>query len=73
MSRVANPSDQWLKTEEVEKELVNHSKKPADQFHGLNPKKCCELALKLAERNNIPVPTGKKGLAVGWTGNYMTQ
>ncbi|XP_074480931.1 uncharacterized protein LOC141761464 [Sebastes fasciatus] len=52
-------------TEEVEKELADHIKKLAEQFHGLTPKKCCELALELAERNNIPVPKNwkEKGLA----------
>lgn len=52
-------------SEEVEKELADHIKKLADQFHGLTPKKCCELALELAERNNIPAPNNwkEKGLA----------
>lgn len=39
-------------TKELEKELTDHIKKLADQFHGLTPQKCCELA----DRNNIPVP-----------------
>ncbi|XP_034535041.1 uncharacterized protein zgc:113274 [Notolabrus celidotus] len=52
-------------TKEVEKDLADHIKKLAEQFHGLTPKKCCELALELAERNNIPVPNNwnEKGLA----------
>uniref|UniRef100_A0A8C9RAW0 Zgc:113274 n=1 Tax=Scleropages formosus TaxID=113540 RepID=A0A8C9RAW0_SCLFO len=52
-------------TEEIERELANHVKKLADQFHGLTPKKCCELALELAQRNTIPVLNNweEKGLA----------
>uniref|UniRef100_A0A3B3RFG3 Uncharacterized protein n=1 Tax=Paramormyrops kingsleyae TaxID=1676925 RepID=A0A3B3RFG3_9TELE len=40
----------------IEKELADHIKKLADQFHGLTLKKCCELAMELANRYNIPVP-----------------
>uniref|UniRef100_A0AAZ1XKP8 HTH psq-type domain-containing protein n=1 Tax=Oreochromis aureus TaxID=47969 RepID=A0AAZ1XKP8_OREAU len=40
-------------SEEVEKELAEHIKKLAEQFHGISPKKCRELALELAGRNNI--------------------
>ncbi|KAA8583626.1 hypothetical protein FQN60_014834 [Etheostoma spectabile] len=43
-------------TEEVEKELDDHIKKLAEQFHGLTPKKCCELAFQFAQKNNISVP-----------------
>jgi len=52
-------------SEEVEKELAEHIKKLSEQFHGLTPKKCRELALALAERNNIPTPSNwiEKGLA----------
>uniref|UniRef100_A0A671QJU5 HTH CENPB-type domain-containing protein n=1 Tax=Sinocyclocheilus anshuiensis TaxID=1608454 RepID=A0A671QJU5_9TELE len=56
-------------TEELEKELADHIKKLADQFHGLTPKKCCELA----DRNNIPVPNNwkEKGLAGrDWFNNF---
>uniref|UniRef100_A0A3B4T3S7 Zgc:113274 n=1 Tax=Seriola dumerili TaxID=41447 RepID=A0A3B4T3S7_SERDU len=50
---------------EMEKELADHIKKLADQFHGLTPKKCHELSLELAIRNNIPTPSNwrEKGLA----------
>uniref|UniRef100_A0A3B3RYM2 Zgc:113274 n=1 Tax=Paramormyrops kingsleyae TaxID=1676925 RepID=A0A3B3RYM2_9TELE len=34
-------------TGEVEKELADYIKKLADQFHGLTPKKCCELEMEL--------------------------
>uniref|UniRef100_A0A8C5IAT8 HTH psq-type domain-containing protein n=1 Tax=Gouania willdenowi TaxID=441366 RepID=A0A8C5IAT8_GOUWI len=42
----------------VEKDLADHIKKLAEQFHSLTPKKCHELALEktLAEINNIPTP-----------------
>ncbi|XP_071385613.1 uncharacterized protein [Centroberyx affinis] len=61
-------------TEELEKELADHIKSLAAQFHGLTPKKCCELALELAERNNIPVPNNwkEKGLTGrDWFKNFM--
>lgn len=45
---------------EMEEDLANHVKKLADMFHGLTPKKCCELAFEMAERNNIPVPESWK-------------
>ncbi|XP_018543368.2 LOW QUALITY PROTEIN: uncharacterized protein LOC108890839 [Lates calcarifer] len=50
---------------ELEKELADHIKKLAEQFHGLTQKKCRELASELAERNNIPTPSNwtEKGLA----------
>lgn len=52
-------------TLEVEKELADHIKKLAEQFHGLTPKKCCELAFQYAQKNNIPVPNNwkEKGFA----------
>ncbi|XP_060916273.1 uncharacterized protein zgc:113274 [Labrus mixtus] len=62
--------------EEVEKELADHVKKLADQFHGLIPKKCCELAFELAQINNIPVPNHwkEKGLAGrDWFKNFMAR
>ncbi|CAB1428213.1 unnamed protein product [Pleuronectes platessa] len=40
----------------MEDELVKHLKQLADQFHGLAPVKCRELAFEYAENNNIPVP-----------------
>lgn len=40
-------------TDEMEEELA---KQLADQFHGLAPVKCRELAFQYAEKNNIPVP-----------------
>ncbi|CAB1460488.1 unnamed protein product [Pleuronectes platessa] len=40
----------------MEEELAIHLKQLADQFHGLAPVKCCELAFEYAEKNNIPVP-----------------
>ena len=43
-------------TDEMEEELAKHLKQLADQFHGLAPVKCRELAFEYAERNNIPVP-----------------
>ncbi|CAB1419141.1 unnamed protein product [Pleuronectes platessa] len=43
-------------TDEMEEELAKHLKQLADQFHGLAPVKCRELALEYAEKNNIPVP-----------------
>uniref|UniRef100_A0A4W6C0P6 Zgc:113274 n=1 Tax=Lates calcarifer TaxID=8187 RepID=A0A4W6C0P6_LATCA len=50
---------------ELEKELADHIKKLAEQFHGLTQKKCRELASELAERNNISTPSNwtEKGLA----------
>ncbi|XP_076860748.1 uncharacterized protein LOC143513952 [Brachyhypopomus gauderio] len=47
---------QRIFTDEMEEELAKHLKQLADQFHGLAPVKCRELAFKYAERNNIPVP-----------------
>jgi len=43
-------------TDEMEEELAKHLKQLADQFHGLDPVKCRELAFEYAEKNNIPVP-----------------
>lgn len=43
-------------TDDMEQELADHVKKLADQFHGLTPKKCCELAFEFADKNQIPVP-----------------
>uniref|UniRef100_A0A3B5BEE7 HTH CENPB-type domain-containing protein n=1 Tax=Stegastes partitus TaxID=144197 RepID=A0A3B5BEE7_9TELE len=63
-------------SEEVEKELADHTKKLAEQFHGLTPKKCRELALELAERNNIPTPSNwrDKGLAgKDWFKNFLAR
>ncbi|CAB1446938.1 unnamed protein product [Pleuronectes platessa] len=40
----------------MEEELAKHLKQLADQFHGLAPVKCRELASEYAEKNNIPVP-----------------
>ncbi|CAB1449155.1 unnamed protein product [Pleuronectes platessa] len=40
----------------MEEELAKHLKQLADQFHGLAPVKCRELAFEYAEKNNIPVP-----------------
>lgn len=49
-------------TEEMEKKLADHINKLPDQFHGLTPKKRCELlAFELADRNKIPVPGTWKG------------
>ncbi|CAB1439834.1 unnamed protein product [Pleuronectes platessa] len=39
----------------MEEELAKHLKQLADQFHGLAPVKCRELAFEYAEKNNIPV------------------
>lgn len=46
--------------DKMEKELADHIKKLADQFYGLTPIKCRELAFELADRNNIPVPNNWK-------------
>ena len=43
-------------TDKMEEELAKHLKQLADQFHGLSPVKCRELAFEYAEKNNIPVP-----------------
>lgn len=40
----------------MEDDLANHFKRLADQFHGLGPMKCRELAFEFAIRNKIPVP-----------------
>ncbi|CAB1428335.1 unnamed protein product [Pleuronectes platessa] len=40
----------------MEEELAKHLKQLADQFHGLAPVKCRELAFEYSEKNNIPVP-----------------
>ncbi|CAB1426911.1 unnamed protein product [Pleuronectes platessa] len=40
----------------MEEELAKHLKQLADQFHGLAPVKCRELAFEYAEKINIPVP-----------------
>ncbi|XP_026019298.1 uncharacterized protein LOC113019676 [Astatotilapia calliptera] len=63
-------------SEEVEKELAEHIKKLAEQFHGISPKKCRELALELAGRNNIPTPSNwtEKGLAgKEWFKNFLAR
>ncbi|CAB1441518.1 unnamed protein product [Pleuronectes platessa] len=39
----------------MDEELAKHLKQLADQFHGLAPVKCRELAFEYAEKNNIPV------------------
>ncbi|CAB1432933.1 unnamed protein product [Pleuronectes platessa] len=36
----------------MEEELAKHLKQLADQFHGLAPVKCRELAFEYAEKNN---------------------
>lgn len=41
---------------EMEEDLANHLKTLSDQFHGLGPLKCRELAFEFALKNNIPVP-----------------
>lgn len=50
-------------TDEMEDELATHLKDLADQFHGLSPTKCRELAFEYADRNSIPVPAS-------WTDNH---
>ncbi|CAI5674184.1 unnamed protein product [Oreochromis niloticus] len=63
-------------SEELEKELAEHIKKLAEQFHGISPKKCRELALELAGRNNIPTPSNwtEKGLASKeWFKNFLAR
>uniref|UniRef100_A0A669B7K0 Zgc:113274 n=1 Tax=Oreochromis niloticus TaxID=8128 RepID=A0A669B7K0_ORENI len=63
-------------SEEVEKELAEHIKKLAEQFHGISPKKCRKLALELAGRNNIPTPSNwtEKGLAgKEWFKNFLAR
>ena len=47
-------------TDEMEEELAKHLKQLADQFHGLPPVKCCQLAFEYAAKNNIPVPANWK-------------
>ena len=49
-------------SEEMEKELEDHIKQLADQFHGLTPKKCRELSLELA----IGRKCKKQHNSVGW-------
>ena len=43
-------------TDEMEEDLAKHLKQLANQFHGLTPEKCRQLAFEYAEKNNIPVP-----------------
>uniref|UniRef100_A0A3B4VRY6 HTH psq-type domain-containing protein n=1 Tax=Seriola dumerili TaxID=41447 RepID=A0A3B4VRY6_SERDU len=43
-------------TDEMEEELAKHLKQLTEQFRGLPPVKCCQLAFEYAERNNISVP-----------------
>ena len=43
-------------TPEMEKDLANHVKQLADQFHGLSLLKCRSLAYEFASRNNIEMP-----------------
>lgn len=43
-------------TDEMEEELAKHLKQLAEQFHGLPPVKCSQLAFEYAEKNKIPVP-----------------
>ncbi|CAB1417103.1 unnamed protein product [Pleuronectes platessa] len=52
----------------MEEELAKHLKQLADQFHGLAPVKCRELAFEYAEKNNIPVPANwtEKQCAAGF-------
>lgn len=47
-------------TDEMEEELAKHLKQLAEQFHGLHPVKCRQLAFEYAEKNNIPVPANWK-------------
>ncbi|XP_058885643.1 uncharacterized protein LOC117972802 [Acipenser ruthenus] len=47
---------QKIFNEKIESELAGHIKKLLDQFHGLSPLKCRELAFELAKRNDITVP-----------------
>lgn len=41
-------------TEEVDKELADHMKKLGDQFHGLTPKKWCELGNGTKKQHSWP-------------------
>ena len=44
-------------TPQMERDLATHVKNLADQFHGLSPTKCRELAFEFAQSNNVDVPT----------------
>uniref|UniRef100_A0A8C2WXR9 Zgc:113274 n=1 Tax=Cyclopterus lumpus TaxID=8103 RepID=A0A8C2WXR9_CYCLU len=63
-------------TDEMEEELAKHLKQLADQFHGLAPVKCRELAFEYAEKNNIPVPanwTEKQCAGQEWFGSFLAR
>ncbi|KAK9977146.1 hypothetical protein ABG768_018967 [Culter alburnus] len=63
-------------TDEMEEELSKHLKQLAEQFHGLPPVKCRQLAFEYAEKNNIPVPSNwTKTLCAGenWFGSLLAR
>ncbi|XP_051771658.1 uncharacterized protein LOC127524235 [Ctenopharyngodon idella] len=61
-------------TDEMEEEFAKHLKQLAEQFHGLPPVKCRQLAFEYAEKNNIPVPSNwTKTQCAGedWFGSFL--
>uniref|UniRef100_A0A3B5R0Y1 HTH CENPB-type domain-containing protein n=1 Tax=Xiphophorus maculatus TaxID=8083 RepID=A0A3B5R0Y1_XIPMA len=63
-------------TDEMEEELAKHLKQLADQFHGLPPVKCRELAFEYAKRNNISVPanwTEKQCAGIEWFRRFLAR
>uniref|UniRef100_A0A3B4WW21 HTH CENPB-type domain-containing protein n=1 Tax=Seriola lalandi dorsalis TaxID=1841481 RepID=A0A3B4WW21_SERLL len=63
-------------TDEMEEELAKHLKQLAEQFHGLPPVKCCQLAFEYAEKNNIPVPanwTKAQSAGEDWFGRFLVR
>ncbi|CAJ1059690.1 protein ALP1-like isoform X1 [Xyrichtys novacula] len=58
----------------MEEELAEHLKQLAEQFHGLPPVKCRQLAFEYAEKNNIPIPANwTKAHSAGgdWFGRFL--
>uniref|UniRef100_A0A9R1SEK5 HTH CENPB-type domain-containing protein n=2 Tax=Cyprinus carpio TaxID=7962 RepID=A0A9R1SEK5_CYPCA len=66
-------------TDEMEEELAKHLKQLAEQFHGLHPVKCRQLAFEYAEKNNIPVPLNLiannelSTLGEDWFGSFLAR
>uniref|UniRef100_A0A3B5QKH3 Zgc:113274 n=1 Tax=Xiphophorus maculatus TaxID=8083 RepID=A0A3B5QKH3_XIPMA len=60
-------------TDEMEEELAKHLKQLADQFHGLPPVKCRELAFEYAKRNNIPVPANWTEKQCAWFRRFLAR
>ena len=62
-------------TDEMEEELAEHLKQLAEQFHGLPPVKCRQLAFEYADKNNILVLANWTKIQcagrLGWARDHM--